>query len=113
MVFHLIWYLTVRGSNHRRNHTWNIPLPGWYHPCIPQVNLIYKDEEELCKDEEIDEDGCDEEDKDIEVTRRVPVQRAVERDEIPYPSAATRETPRRDAASPITYNGLHVPQPGS
>ena len=31
----------------------------------------------------------------------VPVQRAVERDEIPYP------------ASPIKYNGLRVPQPSS
>ena len=25
----------------------------------------------------------------------------------------TRESPRRDAASPITYNGLRVPQPSS
>ena len=39
-------------------------------------------------------------------TRRVPVQRDVERDEIPY-----RESPRSAAASPITYNGLRVPQP--
>ena len=41
----------------------------------------------------------------IVVTRRVLVQRgaAVERDEIPY-----RESPYRDAASPIKYNGLRV-----
>ena len=38
----------------------------------------------------------------------MPVQRAVERDEIPY-----RESPWRDAASPIKYNGLRIPQPTS
>ena len=36
-------------------------------------------------------------------TRRVPVQRAVAVERYP-----TRESPHRDAASPIKYNGLHV-----
>ena len=38
----------------------------------------------------------------------MPVQRAVERDKIPL-----RESPRRDAASPIKYKGPRVPQPSS
>ena len=38
-------------------------------------------------------------------TRRVPVQRAVERAEIPYPYASLPvQSPRHDAASPIKYN---------
>ena len=45
----------------------------------------------------------------IITTRRVPVQRAVERDNFFF----TLPVKVRDAASPIKYNGLRIQQPNS